>query len=131
MPEVTIAAIHAILLAGNVQQGRKRVLRGGAWNNNGHNLRSANRNGNPPDNRNHNIGLRLAGAFSIAGGSKSQHIVQFHPRRAGGQNPGPRRGSRPDARSDARPDARSDAQPLPQGRPLSIPLCINAANRRH
>ncbi|ESQ14224.1 MAG: hypothetical protein N838_12415 [Thiohalocapsa sp. PB-PSB1] len=70
MPEVTIAAIHAILLAGNVQQGRKRVLRGGAWNNNGRNLRSANRNGNPPDNRNHNIGLRLAGAFSIAGGSK-------------------------------------------------------------
>ena len=35
-----------------------RVLRGGAWNNNPDNLRSANRNNNTPDNRNNNIGLR-------------------------------------------------------------------------
>jgi len=37
-----------------------RVLRGGAWNNDAINLRSANRNRNQPDNRNTNIGFRLA-----------------------------------------------------------------------
>lgn len=37
-----------------------RVLRGGSWNNNPQNLRSANRNRNTPDNRNNNWGLRLA-----------------------------------------------------------------------
>jgi len=36
-----------------------RVLRGGSWNNNGQNCRSANRNNNSPDNRNNNIGFRL------------------------------------------------------------------------
>lgn len=35
-------------------------LRGGAWNNNAQNLRAANRNHNAPDNRNNNIGFRLA-----------------------------------------------------------------------
>lgn len=37
-----------------------RVLRGGAWNNNARRARSANRNRNEPDNRNNNIGFRLA-----------------------------------------------------------------------
>jgi hypothetical protein len=37
-----------------------RVLRGGSWNNNPQNLRSANRNRNQPDNRNNNIGFRVA-----------------------------------------------------------------------
>jgi hypothetical protein len=36
------------------------VLRGGSWNNNENNLRSANRNNNNPDNRNDNIGFRCA-----------------------------------------------------------------------
>ena len=36
-----------------------RVLRGGSWNNNAKNLRSANRNKNEPDNRNNNVGFRL------------------------------------------------------------------------
>jgi formylglycine-generating enzyme required for sulfatase activity len=36
------------------------VLRGGSWNNNPQNLRSANRNHNPPGNRNNNVGFRLA-----------------------------------------------------------------------
>jgi hypothetical protein len=36
------------------------VLRGGSWNNNAQNVRSANRNNNTPDNRNNNIGFRLA-----------------------------------------------------------------------
>ncbi|MCP4264742.1 MAG: SUMF1/EgtB/PvdO family nonheme iron enzyme [Candidatus Brocadiaceae bacterium] len=39
--------------------GSNRVLRGGSWNNNGQNCRSANRNSNSPDNRNNNIGFRL------------------------------------------------------------------------
>lgn len=37
-----------------------RVLRGGSWNNNPRNARSANRNNNTPDNRNNNIGFRVA-----------------------------------------------------------------------
>lgn len=40
--------------------GVYRVLRGGSWNNNGRNVRSANRNRNEPGNRNDNIGFRLA-----------------------------------------------------------------------
>ncbi|MBW4668012.1 MAG: SUMF1/EgtB/PvdO family nonheme iron enzyme [Cyanomargarita calcarea GSE-NOS-MK-12-04C] len=35
------------------------MLRGGSWNNNPENCRSANRNWNTPDNRNNNIGFRL------------------------------------------------------------------------
>ncbi|MBQ4328129.1 MAG: hypothetical protein IJC27_00225 [Lentisphaeria bacterium] len=34
--------------------------RGGSWNNNARNCRSANRNNNSPDNRNNNLGFRLA-----------------------------------------------------------------------
>jgi hypothetical protein len=36
------------------------VIRGGSWNNNASNLRSANRNNNNPDNANNNIGFRVA-----------------------------------------------------------------------
>ncbi len=36
-----------------------RVNRGGSWNNNGQNLRSANRDRNNPTNRNNNLGFRL------------------------------------------------------------------------
>ncbi|MBW4478687.1 MAG: SUMF1/EgtB/PvdO family nonheme iron enzyme [Tolypothrix brevis GSE-NOS-MK-07-07A] len=35
------------------------MLRGGSWNNNPENCRSANRNNNNPDNRNNNIGFRV------------------------------------------------------------------------
>jgi len=84
---------------GRVQKGHKRVLRGGSWLNNGRNLRSANRNANAPDNRNHNIGVRLAGAL-WAGGSINQRPVLFRRlSTAGGQSPGPRRVSRPQAES--------------------------------
>ena len=41
-------------------RGANRVLRGGSWNNNGRNVRSANSNRNAPDYRNQNIGFRLA-----------------------------------------------------------------------
>jgi formylglycine-generating enzyme required for sulfatase activity len=36
------------------------VNRGGSWNNDATNARVANRNNNNPDNRNNNIGFRLA-----------------------------------------------------------------------
>ncbi len=40
--------------------GSKRVNRGGSWNNNADNCRVANRNNNNADNRNNNLGFRLA-----------------------------------------------------------------------
>ncbi|HNN85819.1 MAG TPA: SUMF1/EgtB/PvdO family nonheme iron enzyme, partial [Accumulibacter sp.] len=40
--------------------GDSRMVRGGSWNNNGRNVRSANRNWNEPGNRNQNVGFRLA-----------------------------------------------------------------------
>jgi len=43
-------------------EGSNRVLRGGSWNNNAQNCRVSNRNNNTPDNRNNNIGFRLASA---------------------------------------------------------------------
>ncbi|NLE56426.1 MAG: SUMF1/EgtB/PvdO family nonheme iron enzyme [Lentisphaerae bacterium] len=39
--------------------GSNRVNRGGSWNNNANNCRSANRNRNWPSNRNNNLGFRL------------------------------------------------------------------------
>jgi hypothetical protein len=38
----------------------RRVVRGGSWNNNQQNARAAYRNNNAPDNRNNNLGVRLA-----------------------------------------------------------------------
>jgi len=38
---------------------KRRVVRGGAWNNNSNNARCAYRNNNHPDNRNNNIGFRV------------------------------------------------------------------------
>lgn len=40
--------------------GDNRVNRGGSWNNNARNCRSANRNRNNPENRNNNLGFRVA-----------------------------------------------------------------------
>jgi len=39
-----------------------RVIRGGSWNNNARNCRPANRNRNTPENRNNNLGFRVAAA---------------------------------------------------------------------
>ncbi|WP_296870193.1 reverse transcriptase domain-containing protein [Tibeticola sp.] len=44
-----------------------RVLRGGSWNNNSRNTRSAYRNNNSADNRNNNVGFRLASTPSPTG----------------------------------------------------------------
>jgi len=41
-----------------VTSGSNRVKRGGNWNNNADNVRSANRNNNNPTNTNNNIGFR-------------------------------------------------------------------------
>jgi len=49
---------------GERPQATNRVLRGGSWNNNGRNCRSANRNRNEPGNRNNNNGFRVALARS-------------------------------------------------------------------
>jgi len=42
------------------RRGSNRVNRGGGWNNNFNNCRSANRNNNTPTNTNNNIGFRLS-----------------------------------------------------------------------
>ena len=70
-----------IIGGGTLRQNSHRVLRGGSWINDASNLRSANRNANHPDNRNHNIGLRLAGAllvlFNTVRGSINQWCFLF------------------------------------------------------
>ena len=48
------------ILFGASDKGSNRVNRGGSWNNNARNCRSANRNNNDPGNRNNNLGLRVA-----------------------------------------------------------------------
>ncbi|MBI3295430.1 MAG: SUMF1/EgtB/PvdO family nonheme iron enzyme [Deltaproteobacteria bacterium] len=42
-----------------IDSGSNRVIRGGSWNNNAQNLRSANRNRNSAENRVDFLGLRL------------------------------------------------------------------------
>ena len=45
--------------------GSNRVIRGGSWNNNAQNLRSANRNNDDPSKRNSNIGFRLVSTSEL------------------------------------------------------------------
>jgi RNA-directed DNA polymerase len=47
----------------------RRVVRGGSWNNNPQNLRSANRNRNTTDNRNNNLGFRVARTLAAGAGA--------------------------------------------------------------
>jgi hypothetical protein len=51
---------RATTVAGERSQGSNRVIRGGSWNNDPQNCRSANRNRNEPGNRNNNLECRLA-----------------------------------------------------------------------
>ncbi|MCX5645977.1 MAG: SUMF1/EgtB/PvdO family nonheme iron enzyme [Phycisphaerae bacterium] len=56
-----------LLVEGAALSGSGRVLRGGAWNNNPRNCRSAYRNNNDPDERNDNIGFRVVSvSFGLA-----------------------------------------------------------------
>jgi hypothetical protein len=41
------------------------VIRGGSWNNNARNCTAANQNGNTPENRNNNLGFRVARASRV------------------------------------------------------------------
>ena len=52
--------------------GSNRVKRGGSWNNDGTNLRSAKRNNNTPSNRNNNIGFRVGFRVGLSGMDFSQ-----------------------------------------------------------
>src|ERR1700680_3691356 len=47
----------------------RRVVRGGSWNNNPQNLRSAKRNRNTTDNRNNNLGFRVGRTLSARAGT--------------------------------------------------------------
>ena len=71
------AHIAIITLGDRSKAGVKRVVRGGSWNNNGRNVRSAYRNRNEPDNRNNNLGFRLALAQHAVGmGVDDQIVIQ-------------------------------------------------------
>lgn len=58
------------------------MIRGGSWNNDAQNCRSANRNNNSPGNRNNNLGFRLASTQKclysyVYGFKKSAFCVQM------------------------------------------------------
>ncbi|KAB2875763.1 MAG: hypothetical protein F9K38_14375 [Pseudorhodoplanes sp.] len=57
-------------------------MRGGSWNNNPRNLRSANRNRNTADNRNNNNGFRVARTLP-AGAGKIMVLPGVLPKRSG------------------------------------------------
>jgi hypothetical protein len=67
---------------------RRRVLRGGAFNNNENNVRCANRNRNNPNNRNNNIGFRVVASTFF----KFRHLSWPEP--PGGVLPLPGRGEK-------------------------------------
>lgn len=51
----------------NHRKGAHRVNRGGNWGNIARNCRASYRNHNSPENRNHNLGFRLALSFQLTG----------------------------------------------------------------
>ncbi|MCM8599308.1 MAG: SUMF1/EgtB/PvdO family nonheme iron enzyme [Candidatus Accumulibacter sp.] len=88
--------------------GDQRVLRGGSWNNNGRNVRSANRNYNEPGERNNNIGFRLAPALGSKRTARDQTTflsVRFGRRKANALRQAGRRDAErlPKRRSPGRP----------------------------
>lgn len=70
------SGIRGMIVTGDRSEtGGRRVIRGGSWNNNGRNARSANRNRNEPGKRNNNLGFRLALAQHAAGLRVNDQIV--------------------------------------------------------
>ena len=61
--------------------GSNRVIRGGSWNNDARNARVSNRNNNDPDNRNNNLGFRLARSSKQRADFEQAFV--FHPRKRG------------------------------------------------
>ena len=61
-PRLTLDTAYEYVWVAEVVRSAERVNRGGSWNNDAQNARAANRNSNTPDNRNNNLGLRLARA---------------------------------------------------------------------
>jgi hypothetical protein len=66
------------------------VIRGGSWNNDAVKCRSANRNNNPPDNRNTDIGFRLSSSRQRSVGVCSR-THPLHPRLDPRPGPAPAR----------------------------------------
>ncbi|MBR0224929.1 MAG: SUMF1/EgtB/PvdO family nonheme iron enzyme [Thermoguttaceae bacterium] len=62
---------------GTRSNASNRVNRGGSWNNNARNCRSANRNWNTPDNRNNNLGFRFLLSSAIENRVKSRRTDLF------------------------------------------------------
>jgi hypothetical protein len=54
------------------------VIRGGSWNNNENNVRSANRNRNTPDNTRNNLGFRCARSLSRVSARAGIWLVAIH-----------------------------------------------------
>ncbi|WP_366836213.1 SUMF1/EgtB/PvdO family nonheme iron enzyme [Nitrosomonas sp.] len=54
----------------------RRVVRGGSWNNNPQNLRSANRNRNNTDEANNNLGFRIASTPAIVPEPDHSRIIR-------------------------------------------------------
>ncbi len=92
-----ILRMHADRAAGEgAASGSNRVKRGGSWNNNAQNCRSANRNNNTPSNRNNNIGCRVAS--TVPPGQAGSHPAPPVSRVGGNEHARPRTASSLDDR---------------------------------
>ncbi|MFI5386957.1 MAG: DUF4058 family protein [Fimbriimonadales bacterium] len=85
-----------------------RVIRGGSWNNNPRNCRPANRNRNTPENRNNNLGFRVAAA-QPARWIPSRTGPGVHPSRFRVARSGERRLGAPRASSQCERSGRSSS----------------------
>ena len=97
------------------------MVRGGSWNNNPDNLRSANRNDNDSGNRNNTLGFRAASTLRRQ--SRGARVTG-HNERATEESPG----SSPEREGDLAPNAAGESptrvghEPVPpSGRPLAVP----------
>ena len=65
-----------------------RVNCGGGWNNNANNCKAGNRNRNNPENRNNNLGFRLASGSTAMAGNALQPPPKSCSRPSGGTKEG-------------------------------------------